>query len=368
MDTVYPTKTLFPTSQFPPGTKATDLRLCALLPGKNESLVIARTIKSIGDAHVSAKDIYVVDDGSSDNTGEIARALGVNVLTNSVNVGKAESITLANLEFHLDDRYDVICLMDADSIVDEDYYDKVAEAFLTKPDVAVVSANTKSIKYNWLTAYRAMVYAMSNWVYKQGQSSMGVITVVPGFAANYSARAFKHLTWDSDTVTEDMDTTIQVHKKKLGSIVYCEHADTYTQDPGTLKDYIKQIYRWYTGAWQVGKKHKCFFGTDKIDIEYTFIMLESLIFSVFYMLIPVWMWFWPKRVIIAVLLEYFAMIMWTSVTAVATKRWDILRYSPMFIIVRAVDCFVMCKSFINTMVLQKQERAWNAVARYVESK
>jgi hypothetical protein len=60
--------------------------------------------------------------------------------------------------------------------------------------------------------------------------------------------------------------------------------------------------------------------------------------------------------------------MWTSVTAVATKRWDILRYSPMFIIVRAVDCFVMCKSFINTMVLQKQERAWNAVARYVESK
>ena len=334
------------------------------MPGKNEALVIARTCESVLASGMKPENVYVVDDGSSDDTGKIALTYGVNVLTNEKNIGKAASIMRANQVYKLDDRYDGICLMDADSIVDPDYYEKVAQAFQSRPDVAVVSANTKSIKYNWLTAYRAMVYGMSNYIYKQGQSAMGVITVVPGFAASYSSKAFKHLTWDSDTVTEDMDTTIQVHKKGLGSIVYAEAANTWTQDPDTIRDYKKQIYRWHTGAWQVGRKHGCFFGKSKIDIEYTFLMAEGLIFSFVYMLIPLWLLLWPKRVLAMLLIEYLVMLAWTTVTAVGTRRWDILKYSPLFIFVRVIDCYILAKSFINTIVLRKQERAWNSVKRY----
>ena len=341
------------------------MKLCVLIPGKNEALVIGRTIQSVLAAHIPAKDIYVVDDGSTDDTAIIASTFNVNVWRNEVNIGKAASITHANKLWKLDDRYFGICLMDADSIVNEDYYERVAEAFLSKPNVAVVSANTKSIRCNWLTAYRAMVYCISNWVYKQGQDVMGVITVVPGFAASYSSKAFKGLTWDSDTVTEDMDTTIQVHKKGLGSIVYAKEADTYTQDPNTLADYRKQIYRWHTGAWQVGKKHKCFFGKSKIDLEFTFLMVEALLFSLFYMLLPLWLFLWPKWIAIGLSLEYSVLLAVSVICALATKRWDVLMYSPLFVIARATDCYILVKSFFNTVVRRKKERGWNQVKRYV---
>ena len=271
------------------------LKLCVVLPGKNEATVIARTIRSILDAHMPKADIYVIDDGSTDETGPIARTFDVNVLRNEKNIGKAHSILRANEVWQLDSRYDAICLMDADSIVGADYYEKVAAAFLSEPNVAVVSGNAKSIKHNWLTAYRYLIYAMSNFIYKQGQSAMGVVSVVPGCAGSYSSKAFKHLTWDSDTVVEDMDTTIQVHRKKLGSIVYAPDAVTYTQDPSTIHDYAKQIYRWHSGAWQVGKKYKMFSGVTKIDWEFKFLMFEALIFSFIYLTIPVWLWFWPPR-------------------------------------------------------------------------
>jgi cellulose synthase/poly-beta-1,6-N-acetylglucosamine synthase-like glycosyltransferase len=341
------------------------MRLCVLLPGKDEALVIARTIQSVLDAGMASADIYVIDDGSSDGTATIARSFeGVNVLRNEHNIGKARSIVHANQTYKLSDRYDAICLMDADSIVDSDYYQKVAAAFQRKSNVAVVSANTKSIAHNWLTAYRSMIYAMSNFIYKQGQDAMGVITVVPGFAASYSAKVFAQLSWDSDTVVEDMDTTIQVHRKGLGRIVYTPEAVAYTQDPATIRDYIKQVYRWHTGAWQVGKKHKMFTGMSKIDWEFKILMLEGVIFSTFYLLLPLWLLIWPHATLVALVLETTVMMGTSLLAAAITRRWDIARYCPSFILVRAIDCSVLTYSFVATVVMGKQERSWNAVKRY----
>jgi poly-beta-1,6-N-acetyl-D-glucosamine synthase len=342
------------------------MRLCVLLPGKDEALVIARTIQSVLDTGMPAVDVYVVDDGSSDGTEAIARSFeGVNVLRNEKNIGKAHSILRANETYRLSDRYGAVCLMDADSTIDKDYYKKVAAAFQRKDNVAVVSANTKSIPHNWLTAYRSMVYSVSNFIYKQGQDAMGVVTVVPGFAASYSAKAFAQLTWDSDTVVEDMDTTIQIHRKGLGRIVYAPEAHAYTQDPATVHDYVKQIYRWHTGAWQVGKKHKMFTGTSKIDWEFKFLMGEGVIFSMFYLLLPLWLLIWPKIVMVALILEVLVMTGTSLLCAVITRRWDIARYCSTFPAVRAIDCSVLTYSFLATVVMGKQVRSWNSVKRYV---
>jgi len=341
------------------------LKLCVLLPGKNEATVIAETLKSVIGARMPIEDIYVVDDGSTDDTAKIAKTFGVNVLSNPKNIGKAHSILAANDLWKLDQRYDVICLMDADSIVGDMYYEKVEAAFRSKPNVAVVSANTKSVKHNWLTAYRCMTYAMSNLIYKQGQSAMGVVSVVPGFAASYSTKAFKHLTWDSDTVVEDMDTTIQVHRKKLGSIVYAPEAETYTQDPNTIPDYAKQIYRWHSGAWQVGKKHKMFSGVAAIDWEFKFLMFEALIFSLIYLMIPIWLLLWPHKVLRMLGIELAVFFVVAALVAIFQKRWDVLYSAPLFIIVRFIDCAILTWSFWRTIVLGKHDTSWNAVKRYV---
>jgi glycosyltransferase involved in cell wall biosynthesis len=65
-------------------------RLCVLLPAKDEAVGIGRTLRSILRAGILAADIYVIDDGSSDNTGEIARSFDVNVVKREI--GKAHNL------------------------------------------------------------------------------------------------------------------------------------------------------------------------------------------------------------------------------------------------------------------------------------
>ena len=176
-------------------------RLCVLLPAKDEAVGIGKTVKSILQAGVLPADVYVIDDGSSDGTGEIAASFGVNVARNPKNIGKAHSLARLASVFDLVHRYDYICLMDADTQVSEDYFQAVMSSF-SEPGVAVVCGRAKSTPHNWLTAYRCLAYWISHAIYKDGQSNMGVITVTPGCAAAFRADVFAQLEWSSDTIVE----------------------------------------------------------------------------------------------------------------------------------------------------------------------
>jgi cellulose synthase/poly-beta-1,6-N-acetylglucosamine synthase-like glycosyltransferase len=338
-------------------------RLCVLLPAKDERLGIGKTLKSILNAGVLPLDVYVVDDGSSDGTAEIARAFDVNVLRNPKNIGKAYALARAAAVSELVRRYDYICLMDADTEICRDYFQAVRKA-LSDGTVAVVCGQANSIRHNWLTAYRCLAYWMSHGIYKHGQSNMGVITVTPGCASSFRKEAFAQLDWNKDTIVEDMDCTIQVHRKKLGRIVYEPNARVFTQDPSTIRDYVKQMYRWHTGAWQVGQKYGMFIGLSKIDWEYKLLMGEGAFFGALYLLLPLWVMFYRRFALCAVGMDGAVLMLLSLACAISEERIDVFLSSPMYVLLRFVDCSVFLFSFWKTVVLRKQVRGWFAVTRY----
>jgi poly-beta-1,6-N-acetyl-D-glucosamine synthase len=338
-------------------------RLCVLLPAKDECLGISKTLKSILRAHVEPNDIYVIDDGSSDGTGDIARSFGANVIRNPKNIGKAMALSRGAREFGLLDRYDYICLMDADTEVCPGYFDVVERAF-SDPNVAAVCGRAKSTPHNWLTAYRCLAYWMSHAIYKGGQSNMGVITVTPGCASSFRAGVFGRLDWNTDTIVEDMDCTIQIHRKKLGRILYQRDAVVSTQDPRSLRDYIKQIYRWDTGTWQVGQKYGMGFGLSKIDWEYKLLMGEGLIFSALYLLLPLVLLIRPMIAIYGASMDFIVLVILAFVCAIRERRTDVVLALPSYEVLRFVDCAVFLYSFWKTVIQRKQVRGWFAVKRY----
>jgi poly-beta-1,6-N-acetyl-D-glucosamine synthase len=338
-------------------------RLCVLLPAKDERLGISKTLNSIRKAGVPATDIYVIDDGSSDGTGEIARSLGVNVLRNATNIGKALALSRGAREFGVINRYDFICLMDADTEVCESYFDVVKQAF-SDQSVAAVCGRAKSTPHNWLTAYRCLAYWMSHAIYKGGQSNMGVITVTPGCASSFRANVFAKLDWNTDTIVEDMDCTIQIHRKQLGRILYQRDAVVSTQDPRTVRDYVKQIYRWDTGTWQVGQKYGMPTGLTKIDWEFKLLMGEGLIFSTLYLLLPAVLLVRPKIALYGAGMDFAVLIVLAFVCAVRERRTDVITALPTYEVLRFVDCSVFLYSFWKTVVQRKQVRGWFAVKRY----
>jgi poly-beta-1,6-N-acetyl-D-glucosamine synthase len=324
---------------------------------------IGRTLRSILQAGLLPADVYVIDDGSSDGTGQIARAFGVNVARNEKNIGKAHSLARLASSFDLVRRYDYICLMDADTQVSTDYFQSVRKSFF-ELEVAVVCGRAKSTPHNWLTAYRCLAYWISHAVYKDGQSNMGVITVTPGCAAAFRSHAFAQLEWSNDTIVEDMDCTIQVHRKKLGKIVYQKHAVVSTQDPRTLRDYVKQMYRWHTGAWQVGRKYGMLTGLSKIDLEYKLLMGEGVIFATLFLLLPVWLLLYPRLAFYGVGMDMIVLVFLSIICAVCDRRADVFFYSPMYPLLRFVDCSVFLYSFWKVVIQRKQVRGWFAVKRY----
>jgi poly-beta-1,6-N-acetyl-D-glucosamine synthase len=334
-----------------------------MLPAKDEAVGIGRTLRSILQAGLLPADVYVIDDGSSDGTGQIARSFGVNVARNEKNIGKAHSLARLASSFDLVRRYDYICLMDADTQVSTDYFQSVRKSFFAL-EVAVVCGRAKSTPHNWLTAYRCLAYWISHAVYKDGQSNMGVITVTPGCAAAFRSYAFAQLEWSNDTIVEDMDCTIQVHRKKLGKIVYQKHAVVSTQDPRTLRDYVKQMYRWHTGAWQVGRKYGMLTGLSKIDLEYKLLMGEGVIFATLFLLLPVWLLLYPRLAFYGVGMDMIVLVFLSIICAVCDRRADVFFYSPMYPLLRFVDCSVFLYSFWKVVIQRKQVRGWFAVKRY----
>ncbi|MBV9181970.1 MAG: glycosyltransferase family 2 protein [Acidobacteria bacterium] len=339
------------------------LRICALIPAKDERLGIVRTLESIIAANMPPFDIYVCDDGSRDDTGNIARSYGVNVLRNEQNVGKASAIARTAEYFDLLDRYHVIALMDADTAVCPGYYDAVRNGFKSA-DIVAVCGRPQSLPHNWLTAYRCYSYFMTHAVYRSGQTALGVITVAPGCSTSFRTSAFRQLEWCSDTIVEDMDCTIQMYKKNLGRIVYQESAIVYTQDPKSIRDYIKQTNRWYTGAWQVGKKHRMFKSLSKIDLEYKLLLGEALMFAVLLCLLPLWVYLVPQKMAAFIIINTILLMLISILAGWDSRRIDVVLFSPMFVLLQTLDLFILLRSFWRTVVRSQDDHAWNQCARY----
>ncbi len=86
------------------------MKTCLLLPSYN----VSRTVKQvIREANLFVGDIIVIDDGSSDRTGEIALACGAVVLKHPQNCGKGMALR-TGFDYAIRAGYQLIITMDSD--------------------------------------------------------------------------------------------------------------------------------------------------------------------------------------------------------------------------------------------------------------
>ena len=112
------------------------MRVCVLIPSYNEG----RTISGIIRAAMGKVDsVIVVDDGSTDGTGDEARRTGAVVITHPENRGKGVALK-TGFEYALEKGYDGVLVMDGDGQhdpADIDVFLEVAE----RTDTAIILGN-----------------------------------------------------------------------------------------------------------------------------------------------------------------------------------------------------------------------------------
>ena len=86
------------------------MRTCVIIPTYNEAPGIGKLAREIREQNL---DVLVVDDGSKDNTSEIAINNGAIVLRNEDNQGKGASL-IKGFNYALSHEYDAVITMDGD--------------------------------------------------------------------------------------------------------------------------------------------------------------------------------------------------------------------------------------------------------------
>jgi glycosyltransferase involved in cell wall biosynthesis len=108
----------------------------AVIPAYNEQAGIARVIDSLGE-HVPDFDILVVDDGSTDRTGQIARDLGARVVRHPFNLGIGGAVQCGFI-FALEHGYDYMVQVDGDGQHCADEIAKLQRAMDADPRLDMV--------------------------------------------------------------------------------------------------------------------------------------------------------------------------------------------------------------------------------------
>ena len=336
-----------------------------LIPAYNEEVVIEGTIESLILAGCPKCDIYVVDDKSTDKTSEIARSTGVNVYTLDVNGGKAVAQRKAIQYFLLLQRYNWLVFMDGDTKVDKNFLNAFKDAIREDSTVGMFLGQVKSVKNDHIySASRAFDYTYGQDIAKQGQSNFNVVFVGPGCASMYNCEVLSKLEIDHMTLAEDMDLTIQVHRSG-NKVKYVSSAIVNTQDPSTLKDYHKQILRWYRGFWQVVKKHGVLSFRKKqgVDLYMILLILDALIFNrvLWLAILAITM---PAILPTLFLFDFGLCALIAVYAAFRTKRTDVVYKLPVYYWLSYLNFYAFARTFVEIILLKKVLLSWNKVKRY----
>ncbi len=343
----------------------TKQKVAILVPAHNEAKVIDHTLKAIRQLSF-AKHIYIVDDGSTDTTRKQALSYTKNVLTIK-NRGKAEALNIAIEHFALTEKYNYILFMDADTLPQPDFLDYAMPIFAADKQCAVtcVVGRVEGYGLNWIEKYRQWEYQVSHFIYKEAQSFTKTVLVAPGCATVYRSSIFKELRIPKGTLTEDMDFTFILHRKGYFNMVFEEKCCVLTQDPRTIKDYVKQISRWYTGFWQNVAKHEIPWHGQKLDYEVTILALEGLYNGLLVMLLLVFfvplalhkhlsiLWY-PFMFDLTVF--FLPTLIWTAV-----KKKDIstFLFIPLFYVLRLLSSLIFLLSYFKANISKKENFNWS---------
>lgn len=330
---------------------------CVIIPAFNEEKVIESSLNAL-KKFVPQERVFVVSDGSTDQTLKLARRSGVKTMGLRKNVGKARAILKLIKSRQLTTDYKYILFSDADSRLDKNFPKKIRTFLKAKP--ACLVARVTSDRQGLISAFRTYEYALSHLVFKNAQNVIGTITVAPGCASFYRSDVLKKLNFKNNTLTEDFDLTLQIHQQKLGQIVLASQAAVVTQDPISFKYYWNQILRWHTGFWQNVFLHRLYLPTRKINLEILLLMLDmvAVVATIAYMATH------PSQFLQLIALMYGFVTGFAILIMSFSKQFWAILYAPLFPLLYLASIISYFGGFFRALWGRHKVLSWKKVARY----
>jgi cellulose synthase/poly-beta-1,6-N-acetylglucosamine synthase-like glycosyltransferase/peptidoglycan/xylan/chitin deacetylase (PgdA/CDA1 family) len=228
-----------------------------IVPAFNEAVGIERTVRALVASPYKYFEVIVVDDGSSDGTGDLVERLGLDRarVLRQENAGKAAALNRGLRAA----AHDVIVTVDADTLFEGETLARLVEPFAA-PRVGAVSGNTKvGNRRRLLGRWQHIEYVMGFNLDRRLYDVLQCMPTVPGSVGAFRRAALVEVGGISAaTLAEDTDTTLAVGRAGW-RVVYADEARGWTEAPASLGALWRQRYRWSYGTMQAVWKHKAAF-------------------------------------------------------------------------------------------------------------
>lgn len=375
--------------------------VAVLVASKDGAATIGRTVASA----VGQADVYVVSDGSTDDTAYVAMAAGATVLDLDVNVGKPAAIYRAVNEFALLDRYLAVLIIDDDTTIAPDFVrtsirrmrngrraliprqpydgpdrriaDRRADAVTPdrdrrRQDVAIVVGRTitdwdERHRWNAWVGSRAYAYWRYQVTIRTGQDRVNALNCISGSNSIYRSELLREvLVEQTPYIVDDTYWLLETQRRRLGRVVYDPDARAWIQDPTNLRDWYRQNLRWLWGTFQgvaghgVGRRRSWF------DFWYLTLIADWTMYVLLWPVLLVVLlrcdWVEPRTAAVSVLAGY---VLWATAAACALHRWRLVLLTPAIIAIdvlyRAVFVHALVKTIRQPTVTSCR---WDSPTRY----
>lgn len=233
----------------------TPASVAILVPAYNEEAVITDSVNALLACKGNVTEIIVVDDGSTDNTYEVARAAyagnpRVRVMRKP-NGGKASALNFAIEKASAE----ILIAIDADTRLDDRAISQLVRHFRDPEVGAVAGAVEVGNPQGLITRFQALEYVISQNLDRRAFEVANGIIVVPGAIGAWRRSAVVAAGgYEDDTLAEDADLTLKLQRSGW-RILYEPEAIARTEAPQTLQLFVRQRFRWMFGMLQVAFKH-----------------------------------------------------------------------------------------------------------------
>jgi cellulose synthase/poly-beta-1,6-N-acetylglucosamine synthase-like glycosyltransferase len=232
------------------------VRFVCLVPAYNEARVIQNSVGSLMEQDYPRHlyEVYVVSDGSTDETDAVAAALGARVLrTDAAGFGKHRALAQAFatlLRGDADDRY--VCVFDADNVV--------APNYLAEMNSAICARGFRCLQCfhdvlngpdNWITKGLWLNSVASSRLYNAGRHNGVGNALICGTGWCCEARLVQRYWAQIRTQTEDIELNGLLLLHEGIGVAWIPTTRIYDEKPLSLWVAIRQRHRWMTGHMRV---------------------------------------------------------------------------------------------------------------------
>ncbi len=295
-----------------------------IVPAYNEEATIAESLRGLLLLNYPQFEVVVINDGSKDRTLETAiPAFGLMrapvayqqpietaavrglyrsldhpdlVVIDKANGGKADAIN-AGLNAA---RHDLVCVIDADSLLEELALARAVLPFIEDPSTVAMGGIIRIVNgctveagrvtevrlpTHWLARFQVVEYLRAFLAGRVAMSAVNALLIVSGaFGMFRRSIVVEAGGFRTDTIGEDMEVVVRLHRlqrqrERKYRIVFQPDPVCWTEVPESVKILGNQRNRWQRGTLQVLTAHAGMMGSPRYGVVGLFAMPYFAIFE-----------------------------------------------------------------------------------------